>query len=259
MSPSKKYIRRSARRDGRFRLYHRHRLADQFGQGGRGRNRWRSNSKTARSSPARSSPISSRTVSIKTDDGRSMLVPMRRVKTVDGEPYGEALRLRPARPAPASRVRRVDYNKIATGPSASTSRCKRSTCGSDSWRRKDLADGIKQSAASGAGQVAEAIPGRCRADPRFVDRRRRAQGDEGRGQLAGRRGVEHREGEPDRRDAEVSPGPGKYPNAFRPHYRLAFVKWHQGRGQMGGNRILAEAESHARRPRCGFSHVCRPS
>jgi S1-C subfamily serine protease len=40
---------------------------------------------------------------------------------------------------------------------------------------------------------------------------------------------------------------GKYPNAFRPHYRLAYVKWHQGNGVEGGNRKLAEAEMHARR------------
>ena len=37
-----------------------------------------------------------------------------------------------------------------------------------------------------------------------------------------------------------------YPNAFRPHYRLAYIYFHQGAGKQGQNPKLAQAERHAR-------------
>lgn len=37
-----------------------------------------------------------------------------------------------------------------------------------------------------------------------------------------------------------------YPNSFRAHYRLAYIAFHQGYGNRGGNRYLRQAERHSR-------------
>lgn len=194
-------------------------------------------------------PLSSRTVRIKTDDGRSMLVGKDKIKTVDGMPYeteGPAVDAdgKPVEGA-AGELRR-DW-KICK---ERADRVTEPVTAVDLWERYLGRTDLTQSERDLGLLELQTWRERYQSDAERI-RGSWVGGDELReiknkaNELVDEAiGIERIN--PTDAMRKYGQALAIYPNAFRPHYRLAYVKFHQGNGVEGGNIKLAEAEGHAR-------------
>ncbi|MEM7808201.1 MAG: trypsin-like peptidase domain-containing protein [Planctomycetota bacterium] len=189
-------------------------------------------------------PISARTASIATTDGRKLLIPVKRIKTVNGLPYGVDAN------DPDAGVKQTDAGRDFTKIRDRADRVSEPVQAVDMWERflsrTDLPEGVRASAEAELSvwrtryqEGAEKVRGQWIGGEELKEMKETAN-------ALVEEALSIELTNPTDAMRKYQQALAAYPNAFRPHYRLAYVKYHQGAGQIGGNRILAEAERHAR-------------
>ena len=195
-------------------------------------------------------------VKVNLDDGGLKMLPADKIESVDGEPYGNAAPAVPAGDAAAGggaaaalpdagRIR-ADYDRILER----SERVDEPVKAVDMWERFLAQDGLPEALKTSAEREL------ARWKQLYTDGAERIRGSwVGGDDLKGLKDevkelldqAEEQERSNNTLDAmrNYQKALALYPNSFRAHYRLGYIKFHQGYNQPGGNPVLREARRHA--------------
>ena len=194
--------------------------------------------------------VSGSYVMITSSDGKKSMMAADKIASVDGEPYGNAGSAASGGNSgggtSASRGSGDDYNEILDR----CDRIKQPVQAVDMWdrylARKDISPANRKAAEEqrdvwqtrydGNG---EKIRGAWVLDPQLKELK-----DQASELVDEARELEERNTTSAMRKYQEALA--LYPNSFRAHYRLGFIKFHQGYGEVGGNPKLKEALRHSR-------------